>query len=185
METKANYVLIGAFTLAVIVGAFLFVLWLSGASKTAEHKTYRIVFTGSVSGLSRGSAVLFNGLNVGAVKSIDFLEKDPSRVAALVDVAGRTPIKTDTKARLELQGLTGVAAIALTGGAETTPSLEPGPDGTPPTIYAEPSQLQNLLETVQRLSVRADDLIAKANKLIDANGATITDTLANADTFSK
>jgi phospholipid/cholesterol/gamma-HCH transport system substrate-binding protein len=185
METKANYVLIGAFTLAVIVGAFLFVLWLSGASKTAEHKTYRIVFTGSVSGLSRGSAVLFNGLNVGSVRSIDFLEKDPSRVAALVDVAGRTPIKTDTKARLELQGLTGVAAIALTGGAESTPSLEPGADGAPPTINAEPSQLQNLLETVQRLSVRADDLIGKANKLIDENGPAITDTLANADTFSK
>ena len=185
METKANYVLIGAFTLAVIVGAFLFVLWLSGASKTAEHKTYRIVFTGSVSGLSRGSAVLFNGLNVGSVRSIDFLEKDPSRVAALVDVAGRTPIKTDTKARLELQGLTGVAAIALTGGAESTPSLEPGADGAPPTINAEPSQLQNLLETVQRLSVKADDLIGKANKLLDENSPAITDTLANADTFSK
>jgi phospholipid/cholesterol/gamma-HCH transport system substrate-binding protein len=55
METKANYVLIGAFTLAVIAGGFLFVLWFSGASKTAEHKTYRVVFTGSVSGLTRGS----------------------------------------------------------------------------------------------------------------------------------
>jgi phospholipid/cholesterol/gamma-HCH transport system substrate-binding protein len=185
METRANYVLIGAFTLAVIAGAFLFVLWLTGASKTPEHKTYRIVFTGSVSGLTRGSSVLFNGLNVGSVRSIDFMEKDPSRVAALVDVAGRTPIKTDTKARLELQGLTGVAAIALTGGAETTPSLEPGKDGAPPTIYAEPSQLQNLLESVQRLSVRADELIGKANKLLDENSASITDTLANADTFSK
>jgi phospholipid/cholesterol/gamma-HCH transport system substrate-binding protein len=185
METRANYVLIGAFTLAVIAGAFLFVLWLTGASKTPEHKTYRIVFTGSVSGLTRGSSVLFNGLNVGAVRSIDFLEKDPSRVAAFVDVAGRTPIKTDTAARLELQGLTGVAAIALTGGAESTPSLEPGKDGAPPTIYAEPSQLQNLLETVQRLSVRADELIGKANKLLDENSASITDTLANADTFSK
>ena len=59
----------------------------------------------------------------------------------MVDVAGRTPVKTDTKARLELQGLTGVAAIALTGGAETTPALVPGPDGEPPTINAEPSQL--------------------------------------------
>jgi phospholipid/cholesterol/gamma-HCH transport system substrate-binding protein len=132
METKANYVLIGAFTLAVIAGAFLFVLWFSGASKTAEHKTYKVVFTGSVSGLTRGSTVLFNGLNVGAVTSIDFLEKDPSKVAALIDVAGRTPVKTDTKARLESQGLTGVAAIALTGGEENAPALEPGPDGAPP-----------------------------------------------------
>ena len=68
----------------------------------------------------------------GAVTSIDFLEKDPSKVAALIDIAGRTPVKTDTKARLESQGLTGVAAIALTGGEETAPPLEPGPEGGPP-----------------------------------------------------
>jgi phospholipid/cholesterol/gamma-HCH transport system substrate-binding protein len=185
METKANYVLIGAFTLAVIAGAFLFVLWFTGASKTAVHKTYKIIFTGSVSGLTRGSYVLFNGLNVGAVTSIDFLEKDPSRVAALIDIAGRTPVKTDTKARLELQGLTGVAAIALTGGAEDAPALEPGADGSPPVINADRSDFQNLLENVQRLSAKADDLLGKANKLIDDNSASITDTLKNADTFSK
>ena len=185
METKANYVLIGAFTLAVIAGGFLFVLWFTGASKTAVHKTFKIVFTGSVSGLTRGSAVLFNGLNVGAVTSIDFLEKDPSRVAALIDIAGRTPVKTDTKARLELQGLTGVAAIALTGGAEDAPTLEPGADGSPPVINADRSDFQNLLENVQRLSAKADDLLGKANKLIDDNSASITDTLKNADTFSK
>jgi phospholipid/cholesterol/gamma-HCH transport system substrate-binding protein len=185
METKANYVLIGAFTLAVIAGAFLFVLWFSGASKTAEHKTYKIVFTGSVSGLTRGSYVLFNGLNVGAVTSIDFLEKDPSRVAAMIDIAGRTPIKTDTKARLELQGLTGVAAIALTGGAEDTPALVPGKDGAPPIINADRSDFQNLLENVQRLSAKADDVLEKADKLIGDNGPAITDTLKNVDTFSK
>jgi phospholipid/cholesterol/gamma-HCH transport system substrate-binding protein len=185
METKANYVLIGAFTLAVIAGGFLFVLWFTGASKTAVHKTFKIVFTGSVSGLTRGSTVLFNGLNVGAVTSIDFLEKDPSRVAALIDIAGRTPVKTDTKARLELQGLTGVAAIALTGGAEDAPALEPGPDGSPPVINADRSDFQNLLENVQRLSAKADDLLGKANKLIDDNSASVTDTLKNADTFSK
>ena len=185
METKANYVLIGAFTLAVIAGGFLFVLWFSGASKTAEHKTYKIVFTGSVSGLTRGSAVLFNGLNVGAVKSIDFLENDPSKVAALIDVAGRTPVKTDTKARLESQGLTGVAAIALTGGEEATPALEPGPNGEPPVINADRSDFQNLLENVQRLSAKADSVLEKADKLLADNGPAITDTLKNVDTFSK
>jgi phospholipid/cholesterol/gamma-HCH transport system substrate-binding protein len=185
METKANYVLIGAFTLAVIVGAFMFVLWFSGASKTAEHKTYRIVFTGSVSGLSRGSTVLFNGLNVGAVTSIYILPNDPGKVAAFVDIAGSTPIKTDTKARLESQGLTGVAAIALTGGAETADALPPGPSGEPPTILAERSDFQNLLENVQRLSAKADDVLEKADKLIGDNGPAISDTLKNVDAFSK
>jgi phospholipid/cholesterol/gamma-HCH transport system substrate-binding protein len=185
METKANYVLIGAFTLAVIAGGFLFVLWFSGSSKTAEHKTYKIVFSGSVSGLTRGSTVLFNGLNVGAVTSIDFLEKDPGKVAALIDVAGRTPVKTDTKAHLESQGLTGVAAIALTGGAETAPALEPGPAGGPPVINADRSDFQNLLENVQNLSAKADGVLEKADKLLGDNSPAITETLKNVNTFSK
>jgi phospholipid/cholesterol/gamma-HCH transport system substrate-binding protein len=185
METKANYVLIGAFTLAVIAGAFMFVLWFSGASKTAEHKSYRIVFTGSVSGLTRGSSVLFNGLNVGAVTAIDFLPDDPSKVAAFIDVAGRTPVKTDTKARLESQGLTGVAAIALTGGAEDAPTLGPGPNGEMPTIAADRSDFQNLLENVQRLSAKADGVLEKADKLLGDNGPAVADTLKNVDSFSK
>src|ERR1700741_2102924 len=102
METRANYVLIGLFTLAVIAGGFLFVMWFSGLGKGAQHKTYEVVFTGSVSGLSRGSLVSFN-------------PGDPSRVGAMIDVIANTPVKTDTKAHLESQGLTGVATLALTG----------------------------------------------------------------------
>jgi phospholipid/cholesterol/gamma-HCH transport system substrate-binding protein len=185
METKANYVLIGAFTLAVIAGGFLFVLWFSGASKNTEHKTFKIVFSGSVSGLTRGSTVLFNGLNVGAVTSIDFLENDPGKVAALIDISGRTPVKTDTKARLESQGLTGVAAIALTGGEESAPPLAPGPGGGPPVINADRSDFQNLLENVQRLSAKADGVLEKADKLLGDNSPAITETLKNIDTFSK
>ena len=146
METRANYVLIGVFTLAVIAGGFLFVLWFTGLGKNTQQKTYEILFTGSVSGLSRGSLVLFNGLRVGDVTSIDFVANDPSRVSALVTVSDRTPVKTDTKARLESQGLTGVAAIALTGGASDAPALVPGPDGKPPIINADRSDFQNLLE---------------------------------------
>ena len=89
METRANFVLIGVFTLAVIAGAFLFVLWFSGLTRISEHKTYEVLFTGSVSGLSRGSAVLFNGLRVGEVTQINFVAEDPSRVRVLVDVDGQ------------------------------------------------------------------------------------------------
>jgi phospholipid/cholesterol/gamma-HCH transport system substrate-binding protein len=124
-------------------------------------------------------------LNVGAVTSIYILPNDPGKVAAFVDIAGSTPIKTDTKARLESQGLTGVAAIALTGGAETADALPPGPSGEPPTILAERSDFQNLLENVQRLSAKADDVLEKADKLIGDNGPAITDTLKNVDAFSK
>ena len=184
METKANFLVIGIFTLATIAGGFLFVLWFSGLGRSAEHKSYLIVFNGSVSGLSRGSSVLFNGLKVGDVTSINFLSDDPSRVAATVDVIGATPIKTDTTARLELQGLTGASAIALTGHSVDAKPLV-GENGAPPTINAERSDFQNLLENVQKLSAKADDAIARVDKLIADNGPALTDTIKNVDEFSK
>ena len=184
METKANFLVIGIFTLATIAGGFLFVLWFSGLGRSAEHKTYLIVFNGSVSGLSRGSSVLFNGLKVGDVTSINFLSDDPSRVAATIDVIGTTPVKTDTTARLELQGLTGGSAIALTGHSVDAKPLV-GENGALPTINAERSDFQNLLENVQSLSAKADDAIAKVDKLIAENGPALTDTIKNVDEFSK
>ena len=182
METRANFVLIGAFTLAVIASGFLFVLWLVAAGQVSHSRTYEVLFTGSVSGLSRGGAVVFNGLRVGEVLSLDFVPNDPGRVAAIINVDGRITIKKDTQARLELQGLTGGSAIALTGGAPDSPTLV-GVDGAPPVIVAEPSA--NLLESVQNVSAKVDAILAKADKLVSDNSLAITDTIKNIDTFSK
>ena len=66
METRANFVLIGAFTMAAVVGAFLFIMWIATIGG-GSHRHYQIVFSGSVSGLTAGSSVLFNGLKVGEV----------------------------------------------------------------------------------------------------------------------
>ena len=185
METRANYALIGAFTLAVIAAAFLFVFWFSGGSKSVGLKNYQVIFSGSVSGLSRGSYVLFNGLRVGEVQQIDLMLEDPSRVAALISINSRTPIKTDTRARLEFAGLTGVASIALTGGTATAlPILEPT-NGGPPIIFADRSDLQNLLESVQNLSTKADAVLGKADKIFGDNADSIHTTVKNVEDFSQ
>jgi phospholipid/cholesterol/gamma-HCH transport system substrate-binding protein len=184
METRAHFVLIGAFTLAVIAGAFLFVLWFSGLTRISEHKSYEVLFAGSVSGLSRGGSVLFDGLRVGEVTDIAVDPTDPRRVRVLVDIAGSAPIKKDTEARLETQGLTGGAAIELSGGAPDAPPLL-GENGRPPMIVAEPSPLQNIMESVQNLSARAESVLAKADRLISDNGAAVDDAVKNVDAFSK
>ena len=141
METRANYALIGVFTLAVIAAAFSFLLWFSGAEKPGGRKTYKIIFSGSVSGLSIGGVVLFNGVRVGAVTKIDLLPQDPSRVDALIDVDAKVPVRADTKARLEYTGFTGVASVALTGGALDAPPLPTSPQ-QPGVIVAESSEFQ-------------------------------------------
>jgi phospholipid/cholesterol/gamma-HCH transport system substrate-binding protein len=184
METKAHYVLIGAFTLLMIAAGFGLVLFFSGTGSISPRKTLEVIFNGSVAGLSRGASVTFNGLRVGEVTSMRFVASDPSRVAAFVQIDNAAPVRSDAKARLEASGLTGTAVIALSGGAPDAPPLV-GNDGAPPVLIGEPSQLQNLLGHVEDLSAKADALISKADKLISDNGDTLTDTMKNIDAFSK
>lgn len=184
METKANFVAIGAFTLAVVAAAFLFVLWMAGYGGSSELARYRVVFQGSVSGLARGGTVLFNGLRVGEVKTVDFLPNDPSRVAAVIEINKEIPVRQDTRARLEMQGLTGASAIALTGGAPDARKLRAKGD-EPPTLIAEPSQIQNLLVNVQNISAKADSVLTRADQLFADSGPAFADTVKNIDNFSK
>src|SRR5205807_4826024 len=182
METRANYALIGVFTLAVIAAAFGFVLWFSGDEKPGGRTTYKIIFTGSISGLSEGGFVLFNGVRVGTVTKIDLLQQDPSRVYALIEVDAKAPVRADTKARLEYTGLTGVASVALTGGALDAPPL-PATQG-PPVIVADRSDYQDLVETARRVATQASDFFTKTNRLIDDNSASLTASVKNAEKFS-
>ena len=184
METRANFVLIGAFTIAAVIGAFLFIMWIAGYGTPGGRTRYQVVFDGSVSGLSNGALVLFNGLKVGEVTHLGFVKEDPSKVIADIDVQAGTPINKDTKARLETQGLTGASALELSGGAPGSPPLE-GENGKPPVLTAGPAQLQTILNNVEALSAKADTVLDQANKLIADNSESLGATISNAQVFSK
>jgi phospholipid/cholesterol/gamma-HCH transport system substrate-binding protein len=185
METRANYVLIGAFTLAAVVGAFLFVMWIAGYGSSGGHKTYQVVFKGSVAGLSTGANVSFNGIKVGEVTHLTFSRSDTRQVVADIDVSSEAPIDKNTRARLETQGLTGGAVVALLGGATAGPPVV-GENGRPPIIYAgESVQLQDILDSVAALSTKATSVLDDADKIIADNSPTIHSALANVDQFSK
>ena len=155
-----------------------------GRRKSGGRRTYKVVFTGSVSGLLRGAPVLFNGVRVGDVTKIDFVPQDPSHVYALVDIDARVPIRTDTKARLEATGLTGVANVALSGGTQNAPPLEPGSGGSPGVIVADRSDFQDLVETARRIAGQASDFLDKSNRLLDANSTSIDASVKNVEKFS-
>jgi phospholipid/cholesterol/gamma-HCH transport system substrate-binding protein len=167
METRASYVIIGAFTLATFLLAFGFVLWIGKLSLDREWDYYDIAFTEAVTGLSTGGAVQYNGIQVGEVRRLSLAPNDPRRVIARVRVAADTPIKTDTRAKLAFIGLTGVAVIQLTGGTPAAPRLVTGPNQALPTIVADESALQKLLTSSEDIITSVNDMILRMSNLLN------------------
>src|ERR1700759_1326141 len=174
METRANYVLIGAFTLAVIAAAFGFVLWFQSLHTTKARTPLRIVFEGPASGLRNGGSVNFNGIRVGEVISVKL--DNPRRVVALAMVENSAPIRKDTLVGLEFQGLTGVAAISLKGGEETAPGVPMDEDGIR-TLTADPNALQDVTEAIR-------GTLQNINRLVADNQQAVRNSLRNLETFT-
>jgi phospholipid/cholesterol/gamma-HCH transport system substrate-binding protein len=185
METRANYAIIGMFTLAVIAAGFGFVYWFSGSDSGKGRQPVRIVFTGSIAGLSKGSGVLFNGIRVGDVSDVYFDKDQPEQAFAQIEVERDTPVRTDTKARLDVQLLSGAAVVALTGGDRNAAPLTPPPGQAVPTIVAERSDFASLLEQARGTARRADDLLEQVRGLVAENRPTIQATLNNVQSFSE
>ena len=167
METRAHHVLIGLFTVIVVTGALLFGLWLAKSSVDTEFKDYEIVFNEAVSGLSKGSAVQYSGINVGDVVTLRLDPKDPRRVLARIRLGGDTPIKEDTQAKLALTGITGTSIIQLSGGTPQSPTLK-GKDGNLPTIVASPSPIAQLLSDSNDLMAGVNVLMHNANQMFSS-----------------
>jgi phospholipid/cholesterol/gamma-HCH transport system substrate-binding protein len=163
----------------VIIGGFLFVFWFKGTSGQIAQKTYQVHFEGSVSGLSNGNSVLFDGLKVGEVIELGLMPNDPSHVFARIKVDARAPVKTDTAAQLETGGLTGYASIALQGGSADAPLL---PENG--VIVASPSQVQQLIKTAQEVAAKASVFLDHANSLVEDNAPAIKASTANIQTLT-
>lgn len=184
METRANYAIIGAFTLAVIAAVFGFVYWFSGSDSSERRQPVRVVFSGSVAGLAKGSFVQFNGIRVGEVTEVRLLPEDPRRVEAVVEVDRSTPIRTDTRARLEAALLTGITAISLAGGDPGALPLVADPGQAMPTIFADRADFQDIMESVRNIARRADDVLERVGKVVADNESSVGRTLANVERFS-
>src|ERR1700758_5403190 len=173
METRANYVLIGAFTLAVIAAAFGFVLWFQSLHTTKQRDPLRIIFEGPASGLRNGGSVNFNGIRIGEVISVKL--DNPRRVVALALVEKNAPIRKDTVVGLEFQGLTGVAAISLKGGEEAAPAVPLDEDGIP-VLTADPNALQDVTEAIR-------GTLQNINRVVADNQEAVKNSLKNLETF--
>lgn len=174
METRANFVLIGAFTLAVIAAAFGFVLWFQSLHTAKLRSPLRVVFEGPASGLRNGGSVVFNGIRVGEVMSVKL--DNPRRVVALAMVENSAPIRKDTVVGLEFQGLTGVAAISLKGGDADAAPVPLDEDGVP-VLTADPNALQDVTEAIRAT-------LQNINRIVADNQESVKNSLHNLETFT-
>lgn len=172
METRANYILVGLFTLAVIVGGFFFVYWFNAPGGGSDRKHYEVVFDGSVSGLKRGAWVLFNGLRVGDVTNLRIDPDAPRQVIADILVDKRIVVREDTTVGLEFQGLTGFASVALRGGSASSPPLDQ------PILRADPNSTQDVTSAARSVLRRLDSVVAD-------NQASLQASLKNLQVFTE
>ena len=178
METKANYVLIGAFTLIVATALLLFGLWAAKYSSERSWQDYQVVFREAVTGLSVGSPVQYNGIAVGSITKLSLAPNDPRQVIARIRLESDTPVKTDTRAKLAITSLTGPAIIQLSGGTPQAPALTSVDTRDAPLIQTTPSALQNISDTANRIVERLDQVLS------DKNVANITATLEHLEAVS-
>ena len=162
METRANYVLIGAFTLLTAAFLLLFGLWAAKYTSDKDWRYFNVVFDEAVTGLTEGGSVQYNGISVGTVDKLSLAPDDPRKVIAKVKLRASTPVKVDTHAKLSFTGLTGTAFIQLTGGSPDA-ALLAGTDDEVPTILTEASALQNIAETANKLVARLDKVLSDEN----------------------
>ncbi|ESY13924.1 MULTISPECIES: MlaD family protein [unclassified Mesorhizobium] len=186
METRANYVIVGIFTLAAILAAFGFVYWTAQIGDRGETAELRVRIQGSASGLGPGSLVLFNGVKVGVVKRVYFDRNDPNAAIATTEIDQTTPLTKSTQADIGIASLAGQVNIELKGADPKEPNLleEAAKEGRTAEIIANPSAVTNLLQTAQNIFTRADKVLSDLEGFTRDVRGPLTQTVKNAQTFS-
>jgi phospholipid/cholesterol/gamma-HCH transport system substrate-binding protein len=185
METRSNYVMVGAVTVALLAGTLLFIVWLAGLSNKST-KCYDIYFAQAVGGLNKGSNVTFSGVPVGQVQKISLLPSRPEFVWVRIEVDQQTPVLQGTTAQIKGVGFTGVSEIQLDGAVRGSPPItQIGPQGcavipaTSGGLGALLNSAPELIDRIQRLTERLTELLS------DENQNSISDILENMDRTTK
>lgn len=181
MERNANYALVGFASLMLFIGLIVFGVWLARLQFHRDYQLYDILFTGPVRGLSEGGEVHFNGIKVGEVVKIALDKADPAKVVARARITSDVPIRSDSYATLEPQGITGVNYVDITAGTTNRPMLKDTvPFGAVPILKSRAGALSSLLEgsgTVLNATVEA---LNRVNRVLsDDNIKSLTATVQN------
>jgi phospholipid/cholesterol/gamma-HCH transport system substrate-binding protein len=183
METKANYVAVGAFVLICVVGLVVSILWLAGMQYSQEYSYYQAIFKGPVTGLGKGTVTRYNGIEVGRIKDLVFDPNDPQSVIVTLQVQPNLGIREDSVASIDSQGLTGGSFVEISGGTARSPLLVAKEGQQYPVIRTKPSTFAQLQQSAPEVVAKLNVAASRLNDLLnDKNRKAIADVLANLDT---
>src|SRR5665213_3309413 len=167
MERNANYALVGLISTLLLIGLLVFLVWLSGPALSRDYDRYDIVFQGPVRGLSKGAEVLFNGIKVGEVTDLSLDKANPQLVVARAKVTSDVPIRADSYATLEPQGITGVNYIQITPGSADKPLLKKMPhSGKYPILHSKSSAFSDLLSNSGTVLASTVEALNRVNRVL-------------------
>src|SRR3546814_63929 len=166
MERHASYALVGIISTALLVAAIVFVVWLGGSRLGGSDDPYRIIFHGPVRGLSVGAEVQFNGITVGQIERIRLDEEDPNRVVTDIILTRGTPVRTDSLASTETQGISGVSIVQISAGTPAKPLLRKASQKRRPVIQSKPNALSSLLQGGGQVVQNAGEALQRVNRLL-------------------
>jgi len=185
MESDARYAVVGAFVLAVTAAAIIFVIWFSSFSFDQEYSEYEVVFKGPVRGLSQSGEVRFNGIKVGEVSALGLSPEDPNTVLARIRIFAETPIKTDSYAQLEPQGITGLSYVQIYGGALDSADLKRKPGDEYARIPSKTAQLEGLVAGGEDVLLAANTALIRVIAVLSTqNVKEFSEILANINSLS-
>lgn len=181
METKANYALIGAFTLAGFLGLLGFVMWFAKLQLNQQFAYYDAYFP-EVAGLSVSSQVLFAGLSVGKVTAIELAPDSPNAVRVRLELDEDTPIRSSSRASIDTSAVTGVSQVTITPGAPGDVLLSEISADPIPVIQTSPTALQTIGEQAPELLSRANVVAQQLTQLLgDENQERVANILGNVE----
>lgn len=168
MENKVNLTVVGAFVIALTVAMIAGGLWLaSGTYQRKSYDTYETYMTESVAGLNVNAAVRYRGVDVGRVRRIMLAPGNVEQVRVVLDIERGTPVKTDTVATLQTQGLTGIGFVELKGGRKDSPALQAAAGQAVPVIASGPSLIERLETATPVLMTNLARAVDNLNAVLD------------------
>ena len=168
---RATNLVIGTTTLAVLAAGFAGLLVVKKVRAVRNQSPIRIVFDGSAAGLRKGGGVNFDGVPAGQIMSIKL--ENPRKIVVLAMLDNSAPIRKDTVVGIEFQGLTGVAAISLVGGAPAAPPVPLDADGVPVLTADLREQQESITDTLHHV-----------DQVITENREAIKDTMLSVESYT-